>query len=125
MNKITSLEELREIPASWPEPQPTIISLTPEPYPLDALPAMIRQAVIEVNSFVKAPAALTATCALSAISLAIQSKVDIERIEGLTGPVALFLLSIAESGERKTTVDGYFMRPFWDYQQQEANVSGR
>jgi len=129
MNKITSFEQIggkadneKNLEFTpWPEPQPTITSLTPEPYPLDALPAMIQQAVIEVNSFVKAPAALTATCALSAISLAIQSKVDIERIEGLTGPVALFLLSIAESGERKTTVDGYFMRPFWDYQQQEAD----
>ncbi len=79
-----------------------------EPYPRTALPLVIRQAVAEVSGFVQAPVALVAASALGAVSLACQGFVDIERARTLLGPTSLFLLSIASSGERKSTCDGYF-----------------
>lgn len=83
----------------WPEPQPLATKVAPEPYPLDALPIPIRAAVEEVLAFVKAPLPLVVSSALAALSLAGQVHVDAKRAEKLTGPVGLFLLTIADSGE--------------------------
>lgn len=106
----------------WPELQPLIARIDPEAYPLDALPDAVRCAVQEVAGFVQAPVPLIATSALAALSLAIQAHVDVERAEKLSGPTGLFLLAIADSGERKSTCDGFFTKAIRDYeaQQQEA-----
>jgi putative DNA primase/helicase len=47
---------------------------------------------------------------LGAVSIAVQGQADIARADKLTGPTSLYLLTIAESGERKSTVDGFFTR---------------
>ncbi|MDP2783291.1 MAG: DUF3987 domain-containing protein [Sulfurimicrobium sp.] len=89
----------------WPEPQPLAAKVAAEPYPFDALPETIRAAVEEVQGFTKAPVPLVASSALAALSLAIQAHADVKRAEKLAGPVGLFLLTIADSGERKSTCD--------------------
>ena len=63
-----------------------------------------------------------AVSALAALSLAIQAHHDAERAEKLSGPCSLFLLAIADSGERKSTCDGFFTKSIRDYEaaQQEA-----
>jgi putative DNA primase/helicase len=106
----------------WPELQPLICKIDPQPYPLDALPVSVRTAVQEVAGFVKAPVPMIAVSALAAMSLAIQAHHDAERAEKLAGPCSLFLLAIADSGERKSTCDGFFTRSIRDYEaaQQEA-----
>ena len=107
----------------WPEPQPLTAKVDPEPYPLDALPDTIRAAVEEVRGFTKAPVSLVASSALAALSLAIQSHADAKRAEKLTGPVSLFLLTIADSGERKSTVDGFFTKAIRDYEETQAEAA--
>ncbi|MDP2201764.1 MAG: DUF3987 domain-containing protein [Methylicorpusculum sp.] len=104
----------------WPKPQALTAKMDPEAYPLDALPDMIREAVDEVAAFVKAPLPLVAGSALGALSLATQAHCDIERAPGLSGPAGLFLLSIADSGERKTTCDGFFTKPICQYEAERA-----
>lgn len=94
----------------WPDPQPLGFVADPMDYPLDALPLTIRAAVEEVAGYTQAPLALVAGSALGAVSIAMQGLVDVARAEKLTGPVSLFLLAIAESGERKSTVDGFFTK---------------
>jgi hypothetical protein len=106
----------------WPEPQPLTAKIAPEPYPIDALPETIRAAIAEVHGFVKSPYPLVATSALGAISLAVQPYVDVERTQKLTGPTSLNFLGIAESGERKSTIEGFFIKPFRDYEQQQAEA---
>lgn len=108
---------------AWPEPQPLTAKTEPEPYPLDALPDTLRRAVEEVHAFTKAPVAMVASSALSALSLAIQAHVDIKRLEKLSGPVGLFLLTIADSGERKSTCDGFFTRAIRDYEEAQAEAA--
>jgi putative DNA primase/helicase len=100
----------------WPELQPLIQQATPQDYPLDALPDAVRCAVEEVAGFVKAPIPLIATSALAALSLAIQTHADVQRAEKLSGPSSLFLLAIADSGERKSSCDGYFTKAIRDYE---------
>ena len=107
----------------WPKPQPLAVKVTPEPYPLDALPDKIRAAVQEVQDFVKAPIPMVASSALAALSLASQAHADVRRAEKLIGPVGLFLLTIADSGERKSTCDGFFMSAIRDYEKTQGEAA--
>ncbi|MBK5965713.1 hypothetical protein CCR95_16900, partial [Thiocystis minor] len=107
----------------WPEPQPITVQVSPEAYPLDALPRTVRMAVEEVRAFVKAPLALIASCSLSALSVAIQGHYDIKRAEKLVGPVSLDLLTIGDSGERKTTVDGFFTAAIRAHEAKETEAA--
>ena len=107
----------------WPELQPLIVQIDPQEYPLDALPDAVRCAVQEVAGFVKAPIPLIATSALAALSLAIQAHTDVQRAEKLHGPCGLFLLAIADSGERKSTCDGFFTTAIRDYQAREQEAA--
>lgn len=106
----------------WLEPHPLATKVAPEPYPLDALPDTIRAAVEEVVGFVKAPAPMVASSALAALSLAAQAHIDAKRAEKLQGPVGLFLLTIADSGERKSTCDGFFTSAIRQYQEEQAEA---
>lgn len=107
--------DLRE----WGEPQPLIVAGETAPYPIDALPEGLRQAVEEVHAFVQAPISMVAASALAVLSLVSQAHVNVKRAEKLSGPVSLFMLTIADSGERKTTCDGFFMVAVDEYEAQE------
>jgi putative DNA primase/helicase len=124
MEAVRACVEAAEIPANaaWPDPQPLTAKFAPEPYPLDALPDRIRAAVEEVQAFVKAPVPLVASSALAALSLACQAHVDVKRAEKLQGPVSLFLLTIADSGERKTTCDWFFTSAIRKYEDEQAEA---
>jgi putative DNA primase/helicase len=88
----------------------------PLPYPLEALPPTMRAAVAEVLAYVQCPPALAASSALAVLSTAAQGRVDVVRDHGLDGPTSLYLLAIADSGERKSTVDRLFSRALRDWQ---------
>jgi putative DNA primase/helicase len=105
---------------AWPEPQPMLTKVFAEKYPLDALPETIRAAVVEVHGFTKAPLPMVASSALAALSLATQSHVDMKRAAKLIGPAGLFLLTIADSGERKSTCDGFFTQAIREYEITES-----
>lgn len=107
----------------WADPQPLVAKFEPEPYPIDALPDAVRAAVDEVVKFVKAPIAMVASSALAALSLASQAHVDVKRAERLSGPVGLFLLTIADSGERKSTCDGFFTRAIKAYEEAQIEAA--
>lgn len=104
----------------WPEPLSLVAKVEAEPYPLDALPEGIRQAVEEVRTFTQAPVALVASSALAPLSLAVQAQIDVKRADRLTGPVSLFFLNIADSGERKSTNDGIFSERIRAYDLEQA-----
>jgi putative DNA primase/helicase len=107
---------------TWPEPQPLTAKIEAEPYPVDALPDTIRAAVEEVGGFVKAPVPLVASSAIAALSLAIQPHYDVERASKLHSPVSTFTLVIAESGERKSTCDGFFTKAIRDYESAQVEA---
>lgn len=107
----------------WPDPSPLVSKIEPEPYPLDALPEVIRAAVEEVHRFVKAPVPMVASSSIAAISLAGQACHNIVRAEKLTGPIGIYALIIADSGERKSTIDGFFTNAIRDYEAREAEAA--
>lgn len=92
-----------------------------EKYPLDALPAVIRDAVQEVSDYVQAPVPLVAGSALSAVSTAVQTRFSVRRDSALSGPLSLYMMTVAESGERKSTVDRLFTAPIFEWETQQAH----
>lgn len=107
----------------WPEPQPLTAKIDPRPYPFDALPGIIGAAVAEVQGFHQAPVALVAGCALSAVSVALQALYDIERAPGLSGPISLYMLTLADSGERKSTCDKHFTQAIRAYEDEQREAA--
>lgn len=98
----------------WGDPEELRIVRGPAdiatPYPIDALPPIMRDAVIEIAEETQAPLAMIAVSALCAASAALQGHINIQRKPGLVGPINIFALVIAMSGERKSTVDRFFAR---------------
>lgn len=107
----------------WADPLPLMAPpLSLNPYPLEALPNGIREAVQEAIGFIQCPAPLAACSALSVLSLAGQGLVNVRRAEQLTGPLGLFFLAIAESGERKSTCDKHFTTPIREWEKRQKEV---
>jgi putative DNA primase/helicase len=110
-------------PAAWKAPQSLSEHRAPEPFPTGALPVGIRSAVEEVRGYTQAPVALALGSALAVLSLAVQAHVDVQRSSHLQGPVSLYLLSIADSGERKSTCDRFFAAPVREYETRQSEVA--
>ncbi|HHH0459108.1 TPA: YfjI family protein [Yersinia enterocolitica] len=87
------------------------------PFPVDVFPSVIRNAVYEVERNTQAPLSLIAASVLGAISLVCQNKIDVCRLNNLRGSTSLFLLTIAESGERKSTVDKLLLKPLYQLEE--------
>jgi putative DNA primase/helicase len=105
---------------AWPEPRPLYEPHATSAYPIEALPNGIREAVAEVVGFVQCPVALAACAGLSSLSLSGQGLANVERANGLQGPISLYLLAIADSGERKTTCDQLFLKPVREWEREQA-----
>lgn len=81
-----------------------------KPFPVDALPGLIHDAVTEYAPYGKQPVAMIASSALAAVSLCCQGHADVARDEQLVSPTSLSFVVVARSGERKTAVDGVFSK---------------
>ncbi|MCW2481178.1 MULTISPECIES: YfjI family protein [Enterobacterales] len=84
-----------------------------EEYPMHAFPKLIRDTLYEIQSITQAPCPLIGASILGAISLACQDSIDVCRLTNLRSPTSLFLMTIAESGERKSTVDKLLLNPLY------------
>lgn len=76
-----------------------------EPYPVQALGGILGDAAQALHETIKAPLALCCQSVLAAASLAVQAHFDIALPWGEVKPMSLFLLTVAESGERKSSLD--------------------
>lgn len=98
---------LREIPAG-------------EAYPVHAL-GPLRAAVEAVQDVTQAPVGIAAQSALSVASLAVQGFANVETLGG-DAPCSLFCLTIAESGERKSSCDRLLMKGVRDHERAQAEA---
>jgi len=92
----------------WPELLPLHEEVERLDYPVEALPSIIGNAVRKYSEYGQQPISMIANSALANVSLACQCYCDVARDSNLTSPISLFFLSVAESGERKSTVDKAF-----------------
>jgi hypothetical protein len=83
----------------------------PEPYPIAALGHMLADAAQSISNRCQCAPALAAQSTLAAASLAAQRLADVRLPYGQTRPLSLFLLSVAASGERKSTADNEALIP--------------
>ncbi|MCW9614089.1 YfjI family protein [Klebsiella michiganensis] len=90
-------------------------------FPLERVPEIIRNAIIGAGSKTKAPVPLIFASAMAPVSLLCQGLTDISPAEGLTFPVSCNFCTVAESGERKSTVDKLFMAPIHEFEH-EAGI---
>jgi putative DNA primase/helicase len=88
------------------EPEPLRATLPPaEAYPVEALGDILGGAALALHESVKAPLALCCQSVLAAASLAAQAHYDIVLPWGERKPLSLFLLTVGQSGERKSGID--------------------
>lgn len=103
------------------QPQPLVRELPKgQPYPVDAL-GPLQSAVEAVQHMTQAPAALPAQSALSIAALAVQGFANVETLGGVR-PLSLYCLTIAESGERKSSCDEKLMHTLREYEREQAKL---
>lgn len=109
------------IPFKAEGPQPLVREIPPgETYPVHAL-GPLRAAVEAAQDVTQAPMGIAAQSALSVASLAVQGFADVETLGG-DAPCSLFCLTIAESGERKSSCDRLLIKGVRDYERAEAET---
>lgn len=89
-----------------------------EPYPVGAL-GPLAEAVEAVRGKTLAPVAIPAASALAVASLAVQGHVDVDTLAG-PRPVSLYVLTIAQSGERKSSCDAPLIAGLREFEKTEA-----
>lgn len=94
----------------------------PQPYPLQALPMLVQRPAEEVMQRVQAPDALIGMSFLATMAIACQGLVDVRLPTGQVRPVSLNQMVIAESGERKSTVDALIAAPLYDFDQEQDAI---
>jgi hypothetical protein len=104
---------------SWPAPIPLVNDDTfqPPPYPIDALPNIVRNAVVTYQQYGQQPLPLIACSALANISLSCQTLANVARDRLLVSPVSLYFIVVANSGERKTAADHIFSQAIRKWEQ--------
>lgn len=90
------------------------MATTPE-YPIAALGAILGPAAAKIAAQVRVSPVMAAQSVLAAASLAVQGLVDVH-IDGRVIPASLYIITIAGSGERKTSTDKLAMMPILEYQ---------
>ena len=88
----------------------------PADFPIDSLPSILRDAALGIHDKIQAPYAICAQSVLSAANLAVQGHADIMLPFGQVKPLSCFFLTIAESGERKTSCDSEALVPIKAYE---------
>lgn len=107
------------IPFAPEGPQPLVREIAPgEAYPVAHL-GPLRAAVEAVHGMAQAPVAIPAASALSVASLAVQGFANVETLGG-PRPVSLYALTIARSGERKSSCDGPLMVALREFEREQA-----
>jgi len=104
----------------WELPSPLKIEVG-LPYPIDALPAIIKNAVTSYQQYGQQPLPLIACSALANVSLACQTLANVARDNLLISPVSLYFLVIAASGERKSAADKVFGQAIREWEQKTTN----
>ena len=85
--------------------------MPPVPYPINALGDVLADAARAIAAKVQCANAMAAQSVLAVASLATHAFADLRLPYGQTRPLSLFCLTIASSGDRKTSADSEAMAP--------------
>ena len=101
----------------------------PDPFPIEALGEVLGAAAKAINDKVQAPIAICAQSVLAAATLVVQARADIQLPTGQPRPLSGYFLTVAGSGERKTSADREALWPILHHErrlreQYEAELPG-
>ena len=86
------------------------------PYPVQSFPPVIRNVIQSLHNNSQIPVELIGNVVLAAISLTCQSLIEvIQPHTNMAEPCSLYLMTIAESGEGKTTINKQVMKPCYAF----------
>ncbi len=110
-----------ETPFSPESPQPLLREIAAgADYPVHAL-GPLTDAVQAVHGLTQAPIAIPGASALAVASLAVQGFADVETLGG-TRALSLYLLTIAGSGERKSSCDAPLMAALRTFEREQGKT---
>lgn len=92
----------------------------PENFPLHVLPKVIHGAVVDACRNIQVPPSLAFMAILATLSTACQDQFIMRRMDGLEGPVNMYLFPQGGSGARKTSVRTLAEKPLWAFEQRMA-----
>ncbi len=105
------LEAADEVADEWrTSPEPLMERPRVPDFPTDSLGPILGPAAQSIAYFVQAPLAMCGASVLAAAALSVQQYINVRRGGVGTGPVSLFVLTVAASGDRKTSVDKLALR---------------
>jgi hypothetical protein len=87
----------------------------PSQFPISALGGLLEGVVIALNRVIKAPTSLCAQSVLGCAGFVVQPHFNIH-IDGRVHPLSLYMISVGESGERKTGIDNVVLATVRDYE---------
>lgn len=90
-----------------------------EPFPVDALPLVMRAAALRVHEVVQAPLDMICQSFLAAATLAVQPYANV-MIDGRCFPLSNNFVAVGESGERKSATDRIATGPIKERQRRES-----
>ncbi len=109
-----------------PKPTPHDLELPTLPdvidraaYPLEALGELLGGTARAISTTMQAPPEIAAQAVLSVAAFAAQDKADVV-MDGRVYPLSLFILTVAESGDRKSACDRVASRPLEHWQRERA-----
>ncbi len=111
-------EDLQDAQAMLSPPAPLVRETPPpEPFPLAALGPILAAAAQAIAEIVQVPHALAGNSVLAAAALAAQPHANVQTLGGAR-PLSLFILTIAGSGDRKTSADAVALAPIREHERQ-------
>lgn len=122
INKI--ITEATEVVKRQPEP----LRKSPKEatkFPIDSLPALFKDAVMGLHDEIQAPIAICSQSVLAVANLATQGHVDIQLPMKQRHPISCLFLTIAESGERKSSCDNEILSVIENYEKELSMQYGQ
>lgn len=107
MDKLTPEEVISQQTASpeYPEPAPLTPDVNkPTPYPVDALPTILSDAVKAIAEKIKAPVAMVGQTVMGATVYLASTRADAEDALGQAMPLNTGFITLGDSGDRKSAV---------------------
>lgn len=84
-----------------------------EEFPLDKLPPRLAEAIRGLVELVQVPVSIAAQSVIGACAIVAQTRLVIEMPTGEIIPASVFLFTVAESGDRKSSVDKRALGPIY------------
>ena len=102
----------------WKMPIP-LNTVTLPAFPVKALPRLLQDWVVAVSDSTQTPVDMAAVCALAVLSCSLQGKFRVAQNRSHSEPLNLYILIIAKSGERKSSIVRMMTKPIYQFEEEE------